>query len=416
MASLDKRFALIANNGDVLFPYVKHQRETGRTGFALTIAGNQDRNGGGDYTHDITKVIRQVVFDGYAVRAKTQGKANRERDGSLGLGKDAVHKFYVAPEFEYLVKGSKYERVSKLPVQRKESASFESSKTGPSSAPASLDPLSEIVKLTPDDYREGLKANSGKISQRQRLMLAAHYAAPNRSLSMRQLALTATFDGLASASIEYSQLGRFIADDIGIGSPGSWIQFLAEMVSASATNAELRWVMREPLAEALEQLGWVEPSPYGFEANAALAELGAEPGFQELPETTRLALVNARIGQGGFRRRMLEIWGGRCAVTGCALPEVLVASHAKSWRHSSTEERLDEFNGLPLVATLDRLFDRGLIGFADDGALVKIEKVEWATLAELGITPSAKLRTVHARHIPYLQHHRDEHGLQRALA
>lgn len=41
------------------------------------------------------------------------------------------------------------------------------------------------------------------------------------------------------------------------------------------------------------------------------------------------------------------------------------ASHAKPWRTSSDQERLDPHNGLPLIATLGVLFDRGLIGFAD---------------------------------------------------
>ena len=84
----------------------------------------------------------------------------------------------------------------------------------------------------------------------------------------------------------------------------------------------------------------------------------------------------------------------------------------KSWAASSNDERLDVFNGLPLVAPLDRLFDRGLIGFADDGAVVKSESVAWAELEVLGLTPTARLRAVWAKHLPYLHHHRTHHGLQ----
>ncbi|WP_408734460.1 HNH endonuclease [Paraburkholderia bannensis] len=47
--------------------------------------------------------------------------------------------------------------------------------------------------------------------------------------------------------------------------------------------------------------------------------------------------------------------------------ELLVASHIKPWsRCESAEEGLDAANGLLLVPTLDKLFDRGFIAFGDD--------------------------------------------------
>lgn len=51
------------------------------------------------------------------------------------------------------------------------------------------------------------------------------------------------------------------------------------------------------------------------------------------------------------------------------MPQVLRASHAKPWRHCSDSERLDPDNGLPLVATLDALFDAGLITFDAGGCM-----------------------------------------------
>lgn len=52
------------------------------------------------------------------------------------------------------------------------------------------------------------------------------------------------------------------------------------------------------------------------------------------------------------------------AVTGLALPEVLVASHIIPWK-DSVERRADPTNGILLNALLDRAFDRGLISFDD---------------------------------------------------
>lgn len=64
---------------------------------------------------------------------------------------------------------------------------------------------------------------------------------------------------------------------------------------------------------------------------------------------------------------MLASWGNCCAVTGVTSPEVIRASHIKPWRDSDNAERLDPYNGLPLVATWDALFDAGLITFTASG-------------------------------------------------
>ncbi|TDR04458.1 HNH endonuclease [Paraburkholderia silvatlantica] len=79
--------------------------------------------------------------------------------------------------------------------------------------------------------------------------------------------------------------------------------------------------------------------------------------------TTRETLVLARLGQGKFRKELLELWDNQCAVTGCALTQAIRASHSKPWCDSDDDERLNPNNGLPLIATLDALFDAGLITF-----------------------------------------------------
>lgn len=50
---------------------------------------------------------------------------------------------------------------------------------------------------------------------------------------------------------------------------------------------------------------------------------------QDLGPTEKDALIKARRGQGTYRRQMLELWNGQCAVTGLAVQSALVASHAK---------------------------------------------------------------------------------------
>lgn len=410
-SKVDRRFALISDDGDVLFPHITYQASTNREGFALSTADNKNKHGGGYYTNDLAEVIRRVVFNGDAVRVTTVGKEGRERTGSIGLGKRSCPKFYVTPEFEVIVKGAQYERVYELPAQRQNrgvggvlAASI------PAAPVASQDILADIENLDVNEYIEALRGNEASITDNQRRMLAAHYAAPEQLQSIRQLATAAKLSNYTSANLEYGKVGHLVADDVGLDSPGNWMQFLARPATPkTASDGDFGWIMRDNLARALEELGWVETQAQGLDAQAARLELESES--PELPETTKVALVNARVGQGGYRKRMLNLWGGRCAVTGCEITEVLVASHAKSWVRSTTRERLDEYNGLLLVANLDKLFDRGLIGFADDGSIVKSSDIEWNDLATLGVTSATRLRAIQARHVPYLRAHRQEHAL-----
>ncbi len=86
--------------------------------------------------------------------------------------------------------------------------------------------------------------------------------------------------------------------------------------------------------------------------------------------TTKKSLIEARLGQGKFRQNLMNIWNNSCAVTGCAIPELLRASHIKPWRDSTNRQRLDPNNGLLLEASLDALFDSGLISFDDNGDML----------------------------------------------
>jgi len=62
---------------------------------------------------------------------------------------------------------------------------------------------------------------------------------------------------------------------------------------------------------------------------------------------------------------LLDLWEGRCAVTGLAVPELLRASHIKPWADCETDaERLDVYNGFLLAPHLDAAFDLGFITVA----------------------------------------------------
>jgi len=120
-------------------------------------------------------------------------------------------------------------------------------------------------------------------------------------------------------------------------------------------------------------------------------------------------LVRQRVGQDVFREALLDYWGGACAVTALALPDVLRASHAKPWADcASDEERLDVFNGFLLVAHLDALFDRGLITFDAGGAMVIAPRLTAEHRASLHVSEGLRLRWVAPEHLPFLQWHRQD--------
>ncbi|QWF19109.1 HNH endonuclease [Lysobacter capsici] len=106
---------------------------------------------------------------------------------------------------------------------------------------------------------------------------------------------------------------------------------------------------------------------------------------QSLDATTKQQLILARHGQGSFRSRVIGRYK-KCVLTGVESPELLVASHIKPWRAcSDSGERLSAENGLLLTPNADRLFDRGLLTFADDGAAKVSLALSPAELEKLGL-------------------------------
>ena len=100
--------------------------------------------------------------------------------------------------------------------------------------------------------------------------------------------------------------------------------------------------------------------------------------IEELPPigAERKALRTERVNQQYFRNRLMENYGGKCCVTGIAIPELLIASHIKPWAQSDPKtERLAADNGLLLNALHDRAFDQGLITVTKDYRIVLSSKV-----------------------------------------
>lgn len=79
--------------------------------------------------------------------------------------------------------------------------------------------------------------------------------------------------------------------------------------------------------------------------------------------------IVARRGQGTFRAALLDAYSGRCAVTGCDVPDVLEAAHLRPYRGPSSN---NVQNGLLLRADIHTLLDLSLIAFDPGGRTVVI--------------------------------------------
>ena len=136
------------------------------------------------------------------------------------------------------------------------------------------------------------------------------------------------------------------------------------------------------LAESLQELVGMRPqrspvplskSKSGISKAVTCLERETAANHQlvkDLKDTESQIEILARLGQGKFRDEVLAHWHGACAVTGCTILEVLRASHVRPWRDSDPSTRLNPLNGLPLIANLDALFDRGLISFKETGEML----------------------------------------------
>lgn len=85
----------------------------------------------------------------------------------------------------------------------------------------------------------------------------------------------------------------------------------------------------------------------------------------------KVRLHKERIGQVFFRQALLAIYGYRCCFTGINIPELLRASHIKSWSEANDiNEKTNPQNGLLLNALHDAAFDKGFITISFDYKII----------------------------------------------
>jgi len=124
----------------------------------------------------------------------------------------------------------------------------------------------------------------------------------------------------------------------------------------------------------------------------------------QLSDTEKEAIIKSRRGQGVYRSNSIKLWK-TCSVTGFTKADVLIASHIKPWKVSVNAERVDHFNSLLLVPSLDKLFDKGYISFETSGKILISDKLSGLDLVRIGVHKDLKLRQIPRDTQNYLDYH-----------
>lgn len=126
----------------------------------------------------------------------------------------------------------------------------------------------------------------------------------------------------------------------------------------------------------------------------------------QIPSVTeRRGIVTSRVGQGAYRKSIINRWENKCAVTGFNLSSILIASHIHPWALATNKERLDVHNGILLSPTYDALFDRNLISFEDNGKIILSDSIETSAFEQLGVTGKEQIKGFSSDNLFYLAKH-----------
>jgi putative restriction endonuclease len=179
------------------------------------------------------------------------------------------------------------------------------------------------------------------------------------------------------------------------------------------SNADFNRIVELGLMDAepeLPRVGQVDPLPI------IVAELLQEPF--EGPVDRATMLVSRKVRDAKFRRAVLHVYEGRCALTGMKLVNgggrlETEAAHIMSVGDGGPDAIN---NGIALSGTVHWMFDRGLIGLTDEGDILLSCKINDRQSVEKIIPPERRARwpslLAYRPHPRYLAWHRERFGLQ----
>jgi len=165
-------------------------------------------------------------------------------------------------------------------------------------------------KYTAKQYSDAFKRIT--VSPYHMRMLQAHYHAPDRTVTATQMAKALGYPKYTAANLHYGKLARLVGELIGWQPLPEQAVFV--LVTFERPDREWQWIMRPEVAQALEQLGWVD------------AERPIIP--EEVDKTTllyegsvRSITVNAYERNSVAREKCILHYGCSCAACGLTLAD-----------------------------------------------------------------------------------------------
>lgn len=241
-------------------------------------------------------------------------------------------------------------------------------------------------------------------------MLKANYRSEGRKITAAKLAKAAGYENYGTGNEQYGSFAHEVSNLIGLVPEQTrdekpiWTFAICDASEEKDKHGHFQWVLKQEVATALEQLGIVSP----IAVHDIFFELEEKRGALEaLPQKTREAIIQARIGQGIFRERLINHWEG-CSVTGLDNTSLLVASHIKPWRDCTPSEALSMTNGLLLIPNIDLAFDRGFVSFNENGEIIFSPQFTDSEAHVMGIKRSMRLRWCYPQHEEFLAYHRSQ--------
>lgn len=191
-------------------------------------------------------------------------------------------------------------------------------------------------------------------------------ATPGMHLALIEPGSYLDFGTAVPFSIDKLPMERALLNDEG-GIKGS-----KQLAVRPLSNADFNRIVEIGLMDAepeLPRVGQVDPIP------AMLGEIGQEPFEGPIDRATML--VSRKVRDAKFRRAVLHVYEGRCALTGMRLVNgggrlETEAAHIMSVGDGGPDA---VNNGIALSGTVHWMFDRGLISLSDAGQILLSSKI-----------------------------------------
>lgn len=134
-----------------------------------------------------------------------------------------------------------------------------------------------------DAYVSAFATIEDKITDNQLKMLQVHHAAPGRAVSATTLTHAVGYSGYSAINAQYGRLAALMCRELSVLGRSTKVGVLVQFVYPDqAANDQFLWLMRERVALALEELGWVPRVSQYLYPDLAIQALGS----QRTPPTT----------------------------------------------------------------------------------------------------------------------------------